>query len=114
MCLIEPCQASDVSFHNSLLFPNLLNAGFSWPNTVKLIDFIFSLESLVLIGGRIRAIREVKKLAHNGDRHRERSACRTGAACSGIRGGRNRIRAGGREEGAGIYPECRRILPRLS
>ena len=30
------------------------------------------LESLVLIGDRIRAIREVKKLAHNRDRHRER------------------------------------------
>lgn len=37
------------------------------------------LESLVLIGDRIRAIREVKKLAHNRVRHRERSACRTGA-----------------------------------
>jgi hypothetical protein len=72
------------------------------------------LESLVLTGDRIRAIREVKKLAHNRDRHRERSACRTGAACSGVRGGSNRIRAGGREEGAGIYPECRWILPRLS
>ena len=46
------------------------------------------LESLVLIGDRIPAIREVKKLAHNRGRHRERSACRTGAACSGVRGGR--------------------------
>ena len=71
------------------------------------------LESLVLIGDRIRAIREVKKLAHNRDRHRERSACRTGAASPEYGGGRNHIRAGGREEGAGIYPECRRILPRL-
>jgi hypothetical protein len=56
------------------------------------------LESLVLIGDRIRAIREVK----------------TPEQAAPVRGGRNHIRAGGREEGAGIYPECRRILPRLS